>query len=261
METSGFDCFCLLTAACNSEFLCVPYQLSCSTFCCPPVQTLAYFFPCSSLTLEQATYCCVKLPSLSKLSLKAVANTVLGRNFPFELVLWYLHMFIWKNSCSASFRIRLRTLMLRCWHFLLSWLKHLSSYASTLNQTKLIVWGAIPWKNCLVNVGWCDPCVLPDKWQNQWKEVPLPPKVPSLPWCMLETWNFASERQCLLSFVSWVCLARTEWESLHFRTGGKQVCLKHQTVSSCHGTGVFYWWMSRLYRPMHTLIFCSHSVL
>lgn len=108
-------------------------------------------------------------PSLSKLSLKAVANTALGRNFPFELVLWYLHFFIWKNSCSASFRFHLLILMLQRWLFLLSWLKHLSSYASILNQTKPIVWGAIPWKNCPLNVGWCDPRVLPDNWQNQWK--------------------------------------------------------------------------------------------
>lgn len=36
-------------------------------------------------------------PSLSKLSLEAVANTVVGRNFPFQSVLWYLHLFIWKK--------------------------------------------------------------------------------------------------------------------------------------------------------------------
>lgn len=38
-----------------------------------------------------------QIPVLSKLYLKAVTNTVLGRNFAFE--------FIWKKQCSASFRI------------------------------------------------------------------------------------------------------------------------------------------------------------
>lgn len=34
---------------------------------------------------------------------------------------------------------------------------------------KTVVWGAISWKNFPVNVGWCDPCLLPDKLQNKWK--------------------------------------------------------------------------------------------
>lgn len=62
MEASLFDCYCLWVLLATLEFLCVSYQLlSCSTFCPPSIQTPAYLLPCSSLILEQATYCCVKL--------------------------------------------------------------------------------------------------------------------------------------------------------------------------------------------------------
>lgn len=70
-EASGIDC-------CMQLCISVSYQfLPCSTFCSSSIQTPSCIFSCSSFILKQAT-CSIT----SKLYLKAVAITVLGRKFP-----------------------------------------------------------------------------------------------------------------------------------------------------------------------------------
>lgn len=60
--------------------------------------------------------------------------------------------------------------------------------------------------------------------------------------------------RCLLSFVSWVCIW-PEWDSIQDKRGKR--CMG---FSNCFGTGMFYQRMSCMYKPIHVLIFWSHSM-
>lgn len=71
-------------------------------------------------------------------------------------------------------------------------------------------------------------------------------------------WKF--DILCLLSFVSWVYIW-PEWNEILFQDKrGGEVYGKCQGISNCFGTGIFYQRMSCMYRLIHTLIFCSHSM-
>lgn len=169
-EASGTNCYC-----CLQLWIFVSYQLlSCSFFCSPPIQTPTYIFSCSSFILKQATCFCVNLHHFPSSDWKLLLIQYWAEIFPLVSPLVCLKKNMFCNLQNLS--IHLHTAVLA---FLLSWLKQFS-YASILNQTKLF---------------W----LISDKTSGS--------KFFSQLNCVLETRNSAFEGQCLLSFVSCVCLA------------------------------------------------------
>lgn len=93
------------------------------------------YFLLQLLYLETSNLLLCPTPSLSKLYLKAVANTVLGRRFPSGISICLSE----KKSCSATFRIHLFINILQCWLFFFHGSSNfpMPPYVTILNQTKL----------------------------------------------------------------------------------------------------------------------------
>lgn len=143
--------------------------------------------------------------------------------------------------------------------YLLAFSSFMAFLPSILNQKKLIIWGAIP-RNCPVTMGCCDSCFaslatkpMETASSPTWSYLVTFVCAGNLKLCFWGTVPSELEALCVecVSDQTGVRISSQEW---------KNVRLKCQDISNFDDNGMFYWWMSYMYRPVHMLIFCSHDM-
>lgn len=177
------------------------------------------FFHTAPLSWNNQLNYCVKLHHLPTCPWRLLLNRVLGRNFPFELILWYLHFFIWKKNIIfyilQNSSLHFDTAVLAFSSFMAQAFTILC-FHSQPNMTESV--RCHPMEELLSECGmvWLMFCLISDKTSRNRFLSHL--KCFGYLGVCWKTWNSASERQCLLSFVNWACVWQ-EWNKNLFISG------------------------------------------